>query len=641
MKKKLVAFAVTAAMVITSAVPVFAATPTTGWDAGTVVEGNKIVVSAEKLNGYMNKSMAGDELTKDGQTVEAIVDLGGEYKEGDVFRLSLGFNDENGDWVNEFIITTTKNDNELNGTFKLTSNVDGANAIENVPAGIYYYTWNVGLAGDTPYATFTLYSDANKDNKVGSIQFTKDDVQKKDLSEAKTLRYLWAFGNGDTTAAGTDEYYQLDRDLVMYVEYPEPIAEVQVVDAEGEAATEVFVGDKLTANVVLKDGTVITPEDKDMHIKYTWTATDKNGKETEIITGNYANAATIDASAYEGQTISVKVEGIRGYYGKATWKSGTVTDPTDRLAGDNRYETAIEVADAMMAKQNVKEFKTIVVASGMTYCDALSGTALAAQEDAPILLVNGNTEDAIYDYIVKNLATNGHVYILGGETAVSAEFEDMLYKYDVDRLGGADRYETNLAILAEIDSMAGKDLMVASGTSYADALSAASTGNPILLVADTLSAEQKAYISKLNSNMNNIYVVGGKTAVSAKAMTQVKNNAADVKTGILVERLGGANRYATNNKVVRKFCEYNGLDKVKNILIASGNDFADALTGGAYAAVIANGDMGACPVLLVNDYNTNLAKKFIKEVKAENSTYELTVIGGPNAVSDEIIAKIA
>ena len=58
-------------------------------------------------------------------------------------------------------------------------------------------------------------------------------------------------------------------------------------------------------------------------------------------------------------------------------------------------------------------------------------------------------------YIKGNLAPEGKIYLLGGEAVVPESAISGLDGYEVKRLWGTDRYETNLAILEEASSYAG------------------------------------------------------------------------------------------------------------------------------------------------------------------------------------------
>ena len=615
MKKKLVAFAVTAAMVITSAVPVFAATPATGWDNGATVDGIKVIASDKMLGGAVNRDMAGDAITEDAATYDVMIDLSADYVEGDYFATSLQFNDENEGWADQFTVYTTKQGE----TFTLSPNY-GAPAAEDtikLETGIYTYSFTVEKIKSGVEVNFEVVETGESYSYV--VPETKG---------ATSIRNLWIFGEG-----ADPDTYKLDRPLVMYTEDPGYVTDVEIIDEDGEVVTNPAVGQTLTTRVTMSSGLVV--EGDDSHFDWQWKAVAKNGKTHDMSATNAEYTVDKDqltramnvlgVKNVDDVKVAVEVTAKNGYYRSGEATTGFVAYvETERLAGDDRYETATAVANALTDSKNgaFKNSNAVVIASGDNYCDALSGTYLAKVKNAPLLLINDNNEEAVYDYIVENLKVNGKpvVYILGGTGVVSQEFEDSIYKYNPVRLGGADRYETNLAILEEAGLKGAGTLMIASGTSYADALSAAATGNPVLLVGDKLTKAQKTFLK--DDGLGTYYVVGGTAAVSNAVKNAVDNN--NGNDG--VTRLGGADRYATNAKVI------NEIGKASTTLVvASGNDFADALTGGVYAA--ANG----YNLVLVNEYNTTQAQKIAKAKSVDS----LVVIGGTAAVSDEAIAKIA
>ena len=71
------------------------------------------------------------------------------------------------------------------------------------------------------------------------------------------------------------------------------------------------------------------------------------------------------------------------------------------------------------------------------------------------------------------------------------------------------------------------------------------------------------------------------------------------------------------------------------VLIAAGNNFPDALTGGAYGAKI------GAPLLLTDPNNLNNSSE-IKTILEENSSYinKATIIGGSGAVSTTVKYQI-
>ena len=162
------------------------------------------------------------------------------------------------------------------------------------------------------------------------------------------------------------------------------------------------------------------------------------------------------------------------------------------------------------------------------------------------------------------------------------------------------------------------DIMVASGLKYPDALSASATGNPVLLVGKTLTDNQKAYLATLGGN-DDYYVIGGPDAINAEVAKAVDAYGT-------VTRLGGDTRYETGLAVAEEF-----FANARTVVIASGDDFPDGLTGG----VLANA-MNA-PLMLVNQYNTDVAADYVDD----NSVRTVIAIGGTTVIPDATLNKVA
>lgn len=210
-------------------------------------------------------------------------------------------------------------------------------------------------------------------------------------------------------------------------------------------------------------------------------------------------------------------------------------DKAVRYAGATRYDTALKTADALKKSLGVDAFDNIIVADGTNYPDALAGNYLAKTKNAPLILVNHNAESEkmIKDYIDANLAKKGTVYILGGTGAVASSFEKSLKDFDVKRLGGSSRYDTNIEILKEA-SVNEEDLLVCTGEDFADSLSASAAGKPILLTAKSgINNTQKKYLDTLKTK--DIYLIGGTGVISEKISEQMKSYDQD-KT---VDRVAG------------------------------------------------------------------------------------------------------
>lgn len=329
---------------------------------------------------------------------------------------------------------------------------------------------------------------------------------------------------------------------------------------------------------------------------------------------------------YAGQA-TVTVEGIGKYTGSITETFeiikpdslkvifGNVT--AKRFYGRTRYETAMQAAKVLKVARGIDKFDSVIVAYGDDYADALAGSYLAKVKNAPILLVNRGMEAAIKEYIDDNLKENGTVYILGGTGVISTEFEKSISKYSVIRLGGKDRFETNLLILKEAGATT-EDILVCSGFGFADALSASAVGKPIMLVGDKLTAGQKIYLGNL-VNAKNYHLIGGTGAVSSTVEKEFKDYG-DVK------RIAGSNRFETSEKVARAFFGTN----VDVITVAYAMDFPDGLCGGPMAM-----ELGG-PLILVT--NNDIAN--VKSYVGDAIIRKLAVLGGDALISNRTANEI-
>ena len=328
-------------------------------------------------------------------------------------------------------------------------------------------------------------------------------------------------------------------------------------------------------------------------------------------------------------TASVVISGIGEYTGSVTkqfriYKPGEAENDlfadsnTVRLAGSTRYETAVDTADALKKSLGVDKFDNIIVADGRNYPDALTGSYLAKVKNAPILLVNDSSASLIKDYIKRNLKSGGTVYILGGTGAVSSSFEKNVKNtgISVERLAGKTRYETNINILKESDVKKG-NLLICSGKGFADSLSASAAGMPILLVGDTISPEQKAYMNGLS--IDELFIIGGAGAVNASVESTAKRYGT-------VERLAGQSRYDTSVAVAKKF--FSG--ETDTAVIAYGQNFPDGLAGGPLAM-----SLGA-PLLLAENGSYNQAAGFVKSEGIQKGV----VMGGTSLISNQVFSRI-
>lgn len=341
--------------------------------------------------------------------------------------------------------------------------------------------------------------------------------------------------------------------------------------------------------------------------------TDKDGvaKLTVEKAGKYS--ATVTALA-EDETSSKQ---FIAPYAEITVKGEekpAVKEEDVRVSGDTRYDTAYKNADALKKQLGLEMFDSAVVACGTNYPDALSAAYLAKVKNAPLLLSEAREVNGTVDYIRKNVTKGKTVYLVGGADVLPEQIKTILGSdYDVKRLEGEDRFLTNLAVLKEAN-VNNEEVMICSGLGYADALSAAATGKPVMLVGKALTKEQKAYLAGINPAK--FYIVGGSDVVSDRVK-------AELETMRSVERISGEDRYETALNVAKKFFDMTS----STVVIATGDGFADGLVGSVTA--IANN----APLLLANRNNIKGVAEFVKETGAKRSI----VMGGADVISNEAV----
>ncbi|MDR1565382.1 MAG: cell wall-binding repeat-containing protein [Oscillospiraceae bacterium] len=152
------------------------------------------------------------------------------------------------------------------------------------------------------------------------------------------------------------------------------------------------------------------------------------------------------------------------------------------------------------------------------------------------------------------------------------------------RIGGSNRYTTAISISNEGWSNA-NTVVLASGTNFADGLAGAplakSLDAPILLTAGGTSLETDVANKIATLGTQNVVILGGDSSVSNAIETAL--NATQGITS--VERLSGANRYATAAAIAQKMDTVRGSAPTA-VFVADGTDFPDGLAAGAAAAVL-------------------------------------------------------
>jgi len=90
-----------------------------------------------------------------------------------------------------------------------------------------------------------------------------------------------------------------------------------------------------------------------------------------------------------------------------------------RLGGDDRYLTSLTVAEYFNLGS-----RTVFVATGNNFPDALAGSVYAAKQKAPIILTGSTLPSQTADYVVSRKPAE--MTILGGKAVVGKDIEQLL-----------------------------------------------------------------------------------------------------------------------------------------------------------------------------------------------------------------------
>jgi putative cell wall-binding protein len=197
---------------------------------------------------------------------------------------------------------------------------------------------------------------------------------------------------------------------------------------------------------------------------------------------------------------------------------------TERLAGDNRYQTAVEISKAAFGDG---EADVVLVATGTNFPDALAAAAAGGELNGPVLLTPPDTLPAEVAAEIERLDPDT-ILVIGGTAAVSPAVFDALNDIKpTTRISGANRYATAVAISEHTFTNPGavNRVYIAVGTNFPDALAgaaaAASLGVPVLLTpSDELPQSVIDEIQRLGPTR--IYILGGTAVISTNVANQLE-----------------------------------------------------------------------------------------------------------------------
>lgn len=303
----------------------------------------------------------------------------------------------------------------------------------------------------------------------------------------------------------------------------------------------------------------------------------------------------------------------------------------ERIAGPGRIETA--VAASRFAFPDGAP--AVVVASARAFPDALAAVPLATALGGPILLVGDRTSQAVRDEIARLGA--GEAVVVGGVAAVPAlvQAELRVLVAQVRRIAGESRTDTAALIARAVaatiagrgDRAPAAEAVVASSREFADALTvgplAGAHGLPVVL-SPPADLDRDAADALVDLGVDRTLVVGGVEALSSAVEARLPGPT----------RVSGPDRYATS-VAVASLTKARGAT-LATVFVATGRDFPDALAAGPVAAA-ARG-----VVLLVDGQRAGAAEVSYAWLTDHAEEIErIVVFGGPAAVSEEVVARLA
>jgi minor extracellular protease Epr len=313
-------------------------------------------------------------------------------------------------------------------------------------------------------------------------------------------------------------------------------------------------------------------------------------------------------------TLDLGAGGKDTFYGYGLIKAPSNKGQVQRIAGKNRFEVAINIAENGFAKDAGSN--KVILAYYNAFADALTASPLAYKYNAPILLTHSDRLTAETKAEIMRLNPD-EVIIVGGPGSVSnavySEVDSMVNK--VRRIAGKDRFEVSYNISKELKDTT--TAVVANGLNFPDALAiapyAARQQYPILLTRpDKLPNETIAALQ----GIENTIAVGGTASVGTDVYSKLPTP----------QRIGGKDRFEVSANIIKQLNL-----PTEQAFLATGLTFADALTGSVLAA------KNNAPLLLTR--KDSLPDSIFGLVK-EKQILDIKVLGGTGSVGEAIQTKL-
>lgn len=207
--------------------------------------------------------------------------------------------------------------------------------------------------------------------------------------------------------------------------------------------------------------------------------------------------------------------------------------------------------------------------------------------------------------------------LLGSDKLKSNANTQSTKPYVVSRIYGKDRIDTSIQI-AKSYIKTSEFAILANQNNFPDSLSATVLSkkyNAPILLTDAKTAD-KGLIQEIKRLQTKYFVkIGGEKSISNEVAKQLLPEKSKVRS------FKGADRYATNAEIIKEFKD------ADTCIIASGENFADSLSIGAYAT------KNGYPIVLVQKNKINdVTKQALKNTKIK----KCYIVGGENSVSKSL-----
>ena len=289
-----------------------------------------------------------------------------------------------------------------------------------------------------------------------------------------------------------------------------------------------------------------------------------------------------------------------------------------RVFGLDRYETASAVGAIW------EEAKTVFVATGDKFPDALAAGAAASAYGVPVLLVKPTSVPESTRLLLERLMPTT-IVIAGGTSAISSAVESTLRTItgaNIERLGGADRYATADLLTGDAwDGFVSDRVWIASGRDFADPLiastAAAVFGDAFVLIDGLrpLPAFTRARLTGLDPL--GITVVGASAAFAPSTLDELR--AFGTLTTIFDANVSDRSVKVWGDLAVSEWAS-----------LATVANFPDALSAVPFSAL-----EPVSPLMLVP---TTCVTSTVKSEISRLGVSKLAIFGGPAALSEQVEA---